>query len=391
MIKVLLVVKDLHDRGGVNNAASCLAESMEATGEVEFHVLSHRIRDDMKWVKQQLPLPPQGRLPLVSDEGYMLKTRRTIAEAVREVKPDLVHVHTPVLLPPKDTPTLVSVHGTYLRELPYLWKYPLTPFYKLFQIAYTYNIYAVERFCLKYYDRYHVSCDRTREEIKSMGVSESSIFRVPYGVDTNRFKPGAPPAGLREKYGIPATARIILSLGAMVPRKGQDVVAAAARQVLDAHEDAEFVFAGPIARSGQQYIRMMRERAAKAGVPQEKLHFTGSLPQEDLTGFYNACAVFASGSYQEGFGLNVLEAASCGKPVVTTDVGGVREMLGGHGRIVPVNDPAALARGIIEALNEGREEIPGLRRHVEENFTWQKVGRDMVDVYRAMAALKNIK
>lgn len=388
LIKVLLVIKDLHDRGGVNNAASCLAKSTAETGEVEFHVLSRRVREDMKWVRQHLPLPGQGRLPLLSDEEFVLKTRKAIEAAVREVKPDVVHVHTPVMLPPKGVPSLVSVHGTYLRELPYLWKYPLPPFYKLFQIAYTYNIYAVERFCLKPYDRFHVSCDRTKEEIVSMGVTEPSIFRVPYGVDTEMFKPRAPQAGLREKYGLAPSSKIVLSLGAMVPRKGQDVVAATAKQVLEAHEDAEFVFAGPIAKSGQRYIQGMKDYAARAGVPPEKLHFPGSLPQEDLIGFYNTCSVFASGSYQEGFGLNVLEAASCGKPVVTTDVGGVREMLGGHGTIVPVNDRAALARGIIEALDQGRAEVPGLRKHVEENFTWQKVGRDMVDVYRAVAALK---
>lgn len=355
---------------------------------IEFYVAANRIREDMTWISEHVPLPAPARFPLLTDEEYVLRVRRTIKRAVADIKPDLIHVHTQTIVPPRDVPSLVTVHGTYQRELPYLRKYPLPQPYKLFQLLYTYNVYGVERFCLGHFDRYHVTSTRTREEILSMGVKDNVITHVPIGVGLESIRSSPVPDGLLEKYGIPATGKMVLSVGAMVTRKGHHVVAEAAKRVLEAHPDAEFVFIGPISKIGHIYIRKMRENAVKARVPVEKLHFLGALPEDELIGFYNACRVYASGSLVEGFGLNVVEAATCGKPVVSNDVGAVKDVLGDLGTVVPIGDQAAFAEGIIGAL-DGPAHIAGLSEQVTKNLSWKKIGRDMADLYREVAGLKN--
>ncbi len=384
MIRTLLVVRDLYDSGGVNNVACSLAERMAP--DVEFYVLSNRLNPGLTWAKRHLYLPLAPRVPILADEMLPLVARGAFKKAVDSIRPDLVHVHTPTLIPPKGVPSLVMVHGTYLKELPYLWRYPLPPFTKAFQAAYTYNVYAIERFLLRYYDRYNVPSTKSRDEIIGMGVRPDLVSLVPNGVDIDRFRP-ADGSGVLQKYDLPKDAGVVLSVGSIVPRKGHHAVAATAGKVLAAHGDAEYVFIGPMTGSSAGYVKAIYDEARRAGVPANKLHFLGAVPSEDLIAFYNACSVFASGSFQEGFGLNILEAAACARSVVSCDVGAARDILGEHGYVAPVGDTAALADGIVKALDRGRTVVPALRNRVERLFNWDKIAKDMVRVYEETAAL----
>lgn len=73
-------------------------------------------------------------------------------------------------------------------------------------------------------------------------------------------------------------------------------------------------------------------------------HLEDILPQADL---------FLSASETESFGLSMLEAMSCGVPCVSTDVGGVREVLGDTGRLTPFGDPEAMAKAAMQLLVDG--------------------------------------
>jgi len=382
-MRVLLAVRDLSGRGGVNNVAVELAKHMAPLG-VEFYVLSCHAGDS-PWMKGHLPLPGTSGLPVIDVFEAPLRARGAFRKAMARVKPDLVHVHTPALVPPRGTPSLVTVHGTYLRDVPNLPKYPVSLPYKVFLSSLIYSQYRFERHALRYFDRFHAVSSMTAEELRSMGVPSPAIAMVPNGVDTGEFKPGTP-LNVYEKYGLDRGSRIVLSLGTITPRKGAHVVVRAAPAVLREHPDAAFVFAGACPRLGRSYQKGMEDAAGKARIS-GRVRFIGPVPQDDLVGLYNACSTFVSASYTEGCSLNILEAAACGRPVVSTDVGGARDVLGDHGLYAPAGDPGALAGGILRALDSGERLGPPLRRRMESEFSWEKTARDMLRVYEGASRI----
>jgi glycosyltransferase involved in cell wall biosynthesis len=123
-------------------------------------------------------------------------------------------------------------------------------------------------------------------------------------------------------------------------------------------------------------VDFYRRRAEELGVA-DRVEFLGFV--EDLNAFYGACHVFAlpSTDVREGFGLVLLEAMACGRPVLATPLVGMAADLErmGAGVVVPPNDPAALAAALrsLEGLPEmGRR----ARRLVEERYTWERAADD---------------
>lgn len=376
------MAKDLYGYGGVNNVANSLAKHMADTGEVEFHVLSSRVNPS-PWIKEHLPMPRSSGLPVVDVYEAPLRARGAFKQAVETVKPDLVHVHTPALLPPKGVPSLVTVHGTYARDIPNLLRYPISPFYRAFLSTMIYTQYRFERHALRYFTHFHPVSSMTARELEDMGVSPAAISMVPNGVDAGEFKPSAPSPEIFEKYGLSPDSKLVLSLGTITPRKGAHLVVQAAPAILKEHADAHFIFAGSCPRLGRSYLERMNAEARNSGVS-DRIHFIGSVPQGDLVHLYNACSAFVSASYTEGCSLNILEAAACARPVVATDVGGARDVLGDFGIYVPVNDPRSMAEGINRALDMRQSAIKPLRARIEKEFSWEKIARDMLSVYRSI-------
>lgn len=382
-MRVLLAAKDLYGYGGVNNVAVELARRMAAAGDVEFYVLSHRTRD-FPWMKGHLPLPKTSGLPVLDVVEAPLRAAGAFRRAVEKVRPDVVHVHTPALVPPKGVPSLVTVHGTYLRDVPNLLTYPVSPFYKAFLATLIYAQYRFERHALRYFSRFHAVSSMTAEELRSMGVPPGAISMVPNGVDVDAFRPAKPAPEIFEKYGLDPGSKLVLSLGTITPRKGAHVVVRSAPAVLRDHPGATFVFAGACPRLGVSYRRGMEAEAGKAGIS-DRIRFIGPVPQNDLVGLYNASSTFVSASYTEGCSLNILEAAACGRPVVSTEVGGARDVLGDLGIYAPAGDPVALAAGIVKALDSGGALSGPVRDRMEKQFSWEKIAKDMLGVYRLAA------
>lgn len=99
------------------------------------------------------------------------------------------------------------------------------------------------------------------------------------------------------------------------------------------------------------------------------------LPQADL---------FLSASQTESFGLSILEAMSCGVPCVSTDVGGVAEVVGDTGRLVPFSDPDAMARASIGVLTDAKTYdalATGARARAIEKFTTDRIVSHYESIY----------
>lgn len=116
----------------------------------------------------------------------------------------------------------------------------------------------------------------------------------------------------------------------------------------------------------------------------------GFVPQEDLVGIYNLATVCALPSFSEGFGLPVLEAMSCGCPVVISKCGSLPEVAGEAAFYVDPHDIDDMANGIGEiyfntAVGEKFRKLGFLQA---QKFSWKKVAREMVKVYERILSNK---
>ncbi len=120
---------------------------------------------------------------------------------------------------------------------------------------------------------------------------------------------------------------------------------------------------------------------AKAN-PQE-ISLLGFISDDDLVGLYNAASVFVMPSLYEGFGLPILEAFSCGCPVVTSEKGSLQEIAGGAAHIIDPYDIESIANGAKKVLQDKKYahqlREAGLRR--SKDFSWEKTAQETVASY----------
>jgi glycosyltransferase involved in cell wall biosynthesis len=158
-----------------------------------------------------------------------------------------------------------------------------------------------------------------------------------------------------------ATGDSLLSVAAVIPGKGHDVLVDALATLNGNRWRCLCV--GSLERD-PAFVARVRRRAAVAGM-NGRLRFSGALPEQDLAGRYGAADLLVLPSRSETYGMVVTEALARGVPVVAAEVGGVPEALG-HGAdgtrpglLVSPGDPAALG----DALRAWLEDA-GLRRRL---------------------------
>lgn len=128
---------------------------------------------------------------------------------------------------------------------------------------------------------------------------------------------------------------------------------------------------------------LMREWAAQAGIPREQLLLTGYVSDKELGALYHACQLFVFASFYEGSGLPILEAMSCGAPVVASRTATGPEILGGEEGTFDPMDPESIAACLEHVLRSPS----ALARLVERSrsrvrgYTWEHVARRTVEGY----------
>ncbi len=215
---------------------------------------------------------------------------------------------------------------------------------------------------------------------------------VPPGVDTDAFRPldEAERKAARADLDLPADARLLLSVSRLVPRKGMDVLIAAAALLAPSRPDLLVVIAG----GG-------RDRARLEGLARHcraPVRFLGRVPDADLPRLVGCADVFAmlcrnrwAGLEQEGFGIVFLEAAACGIAQVAGDSGGAAEAVvhGQTGEVVRrPDDPEAAASAIARLLDDEdrRRRLGAAARHrAVAEFSYDRLAARLADALTAAA------
>lgn len=200
---------------------------------------------------------------------------------------------------------------------------------------------------------------------------------IPLGIVPEMYDNPSEPgmAGLREKYG----GAFVFTCGRHVYYKGLEYLIDAAPGI-----DAKVVIGG-----NGPLTERLRAQALNAG---SDVEFTGVLAEKDLINHLHACDVFAFPSCErsEAFGLSMLEAQACGKPVVATRLGTGVEYVNVDGRTginVPPRDPAKLAAALNRLLhNPALASELGEAGHdrVRQEFDARTVARLELEVYKSI-------
>ncbi len=228
-----------------------------------------------------------------------------------------------------------------------------------------------------------VSESTRRDAIRLAGAPPRKITAAPLGV-TPDFRPLEDAVRLdavRARYRLPK--RFILFVGLLEPRKNLSGLLRAFQRVAPACPDVSLVVVG---RKGWMYEQALA--LVDALHLTGRVHFTGYVAQPDLPLVYNLSEVVAYPSFYEGFGLPVLEAMACARPVVTSDRSAMPEIVGDAGILVSPEDPDALADALIRLLNSPaeRSRLAAAARRRAQTFTWQRTARLTLDACRRIAA-----
>jgi phosphatidylinositol alpha-1,6-mannosyltransferase len=198
------------------------------------------------------------------------------------------------------------------------------------------------------------------------------------GVDTQRFVPAARDYRVRARLGW-GERRVVLTVGRLQKRKGQDMLIRALTAVRRAVPDVLYAVLG----DGEE--RPALERLADEEGVRQSVQFLGEADDETLVRCYQQCDLFALPNRQvgadiEGFGMVLLEAQACGRPVLAGASGGTAETMRAPqtGRVVPCDGPEELTLALTRLLAQ-----PGLldrmgaagRDWVVERFDWAALAR----------------
>ena len=195
-----------------------------------------------------------------------------------------------------------------------------------------------------------------RADMMALGIPGERIRIHHTGVDLDRFRP-IERRSARAALGI--TGPLVLSLGALIPRKGHDRIVRAIATL----PGVTLVIAG----EGPERARLL-DLAAALGM-RDRLRLLGSVAHDALPAIVGAADVMALASVSEGLANAWLEALACGTPIVICDAGGAREVVTSReaGRIV-AGDPADLAAAIRDLLDH--PPAPEAVRAAAVPFTW---------------------
>jgi glycosyltransferase involved in cell wall biosynthesis len=184
-----------------------------------------------------------------------------------------------------------------------------------------------------------------RDALVAAGVRPERIRVVPSAVDPSRVQP-APGmrATQRVAWGVSPAEVVVLVLGALERRKGQDVLLDAIDTLGPRAGAVRVVLCG----DGSERAALETRAAAAAG----RVHMVGF--QENVAPVLAAADVVVVPSRQEGLGVAALEAMAAGKPVIASRVGGLAEVLidGESGILVPAEDAGALASALARLMDD---------------------------------------
>ncbi len=218
------------------------------------------------------------------------------------------------------------------------------------------------------------------------GIHGPRLHTMTPGADTARFVPAALSPTARQALGW-SGRRVVLTVGRLQKRKGHDIMIQAMPQILKEIPDILYAIAGAGEEDGA--LRKAVADSALGGYVQ----FLGEVDENTLLRCYQQCDLFALpnrqvGSDLEGFGMVLVEAQACGRPVLAGDSGGTAETLvpGQTGEVVDCTRPEPLASAVSRLLTgDGLGQMGAeARRWAVDTYDWTALAVQAERIFSSM-------
>jgi glycosyltransferase involved in cell wall biosynthesis len=330
------------------------------------------------------------KIPVVKSFLFAGSAFRKLNEMRGRFPVDITHVNLPLVpsfaVPEGFGKTLIStVHSTWKGEAEAIRGEPfsrLNPNEK-FMVSFNWFLRIFENGMLERSNKIIAVSEYTKRELlKYYKLNENKIRVIHNGVAVDKFKPTNDKLKAKAELGFNPEDKAILSVGRLYARKGLFTLIESMPSVIRKFKNAKFIISG---KGLSNEMKKLVDHAAKLGV-KENIVFTGYFPDEKLPKLYQAADIFAFSTFYENLPFAILEALSSGLPVVTTNVGGIPEIIddGKNGFLVEPFNSEQLADRILYLLENppAASEFGFLgRKTVEERFDWRLIVKKVLRVY----------
>ena len=238
----------------------------------------------------------------------------------------------------------------------------------------------LERFLPELADTISVSSQQLKDLCLSWGIDEKRIYKTPVGADLERFKPGLDCAHLRVKYNLDKK-KVILYLGQLHAGQYVELFFRAANVVLRECPGTIFVVIG----EGVQLSRL-RKFAVDLGIEYNVL-FTGAVPHNKVPNYLSLAEVCVACFEDNDITrckspLKIAEYLASGKAIVASNVGEVKNMIGGAGLLVEPGNYKEISQGVIKLLNDDSLRLEmGRRARKKAENNWAETASNLLSAY----------
>lgn len=292
---------------------------------------------------------------------------------------DIIHLHTPLTPNIKTSlPVITTIHSPMLADNRYI---KVSSIFTLFsKISARFVSYPIEKKLIQTSKKITTVSEAVAKELEDYGLDSKEITVMYNGVNEAFFTPNKNKHNGVNKY--------ILYVGHINREKGLFDLAECAKYICCEKSDISFIIAG----KGRD-LDKMKLKIKKAGI-EDKFIFLGQVDQDKLIELYQNASLFIFPSYHEGLPTVLLEAMSCGLPVIATDVRGNKDLIsnGENGILVPPRNPKKMAEIILKLIDDEKliEQLgKNARKTIMEKYTWNDVSNNFLKCYESLVGADN--
>jgi PEP-CTERM/exosortase A-associated glycosyltransferase len=331
--------------------------------------------DGLHFYRTPKPTGLLARLPGGDPFAVMDAIKRRLYELARELQPDVIHAHSPVLdaVPAIHVGRKLGIPVVY--EIRAFWEDAAVDHGTTRENSLRYKLTrALETWAVKRADAVTVICEGLRSDLVARGISPSKITVIPNAVDIDKFSVGGKPdAELKMKLGL-GTSRVLGFIGSFYAYEGLDLLIAALPAIVKQMPDVKVLLVG----GGPQDTAL--KQLVMALDLKDRVVFTGRVPHDEVNRYYDLIDVLVYARHPMRLTelvtpLKPLEAMAQGRLMVASDVGGHKELIqdGKTGVLFRAGNVGDLASKVVALLKyeQGWDSMKrNGRQFVESERNW---------------------
>lgn len=373
-MKIIICTRDLNY--GIGTHVKTLLEELDNTEEIEkILVIGPKKLEGFSPKIQFEVIKTRGRYFITKQPFFAIEYTRFIEKTLKKEEYDLIHTHSPLLAKDFGIPMITTFHVlNYFITI----GYPISD-YKLKIGNFFHRIYEIyDKSSIKYSMRIIFVSNKALKMTKSRYKNSSNKFiHIPNFIEISKFFPlnDNEKILLREKYGLSLDKNYILFVGRLEPLKGILNLVYAINEINQKYKDIKLLIVG--------------DGILKAQI--SKFDFVkclGRIPYQNMGEIYNISDLFILPSFYENFPMTILEAMSCGLPVISTDTGDIKELIDDDRMIIKVNELGipTIKQKIEFLLNLPKEDLDKIRKQnrqrVIDHYSRNKNVAKILEVYK---------